>query len=548
MILPFATIEKQPSPPQIGYNCCHFYSLDSGTPVFMLGEELWMRTEQDLTATLSSPNGAAISKNLPAGSAVRLYQFRQDDTVGIWKLNVQNTAAARSIPLHVLSDQLNISMRSLSYGLRNNQLVIDGTLMAQSQQQGGVLILARKNGNYSLTSPLASFVEGILQTQITWNQENAQLITITIQPSSLNKSYAAHVWAEISTETSLIKQIGNGDVIVSLKQLVMRTHSAPMNITTQRKLTFELPLPDLHTVGLDGQVPLRPGQNHLTTYVEIGTAIFSTTIDIFLGSNGIISSIASYSPILPIEPQTEFELNDDLRAISEYKLTMIAKEFGVNALWNMPILPPVTRIRLVNRLTQQQISDYEINSKQFQEYARVGNDEYIIPTVKNQTAQLNVSIGGIALTSNEFTPRSIIPQPLSTLDVLASASNVTVRVIDQFGNSAQSGTMRITRKLGNSNMESVDNTWATENGIINLTLPLGEYVLDLSAQGSTATESLNIQTATEHVDFTLHGLILDTSRNELLLIGLVSVIIIVEVFVVVRIWRRVLGRKNLTHS
>jgi len=75
-------------------------------------------------------------------------------------------------------------------------------------------------------------------------------------------------------------------------------------------------------------------------------------------------------------------------------------------------------------------------------------------------------------------------------------------------------------------------------------LPLGEYALDLSTQGSTVTESLIIQSSTEHVDFTLHSLILETSRNELLLIGLVSVIIIVEVVVVVRIWRRVLKKKN----
>ena len=42
----------------------------------------------------------------------------------------------------------------------------------------------------------------------------------------------------------------------------------------------------MHTVGLDGQIPLRPGPNHLTTYVEIGTAIFSSSIDLYLGSNG----------------------------------------------------------------------------------------------------------------------------------------------------------------------------------------------------------------------------------------------------------------------
>jgi hypothetical protein len=278
--------------------------------------------------------------------------------------------------------------------------------------------------------------------------------------------------------------------------------------------------------------------------VEIGTAIFSTTIDLFLGSNGIISSIASSSPILPIQSQTDFELNDDLRSVSEYGLMLIAKEFGVNALWNMSLLPPVTRIRLVNKLTQHQISDYEINSKQFREYVRVGNDEYIIPTVKNQAVELNVSIGGIMLSSNEFTPQSTIPQPLSTLDILASASNVTVKIIDEFGNPAQSGTVRITRNFSSSNPESVDKTWTTENGIINLTLPLGEYALDLSTQGSTVTESLIIQSSTEHVDFTLHSLILETSRNELLLIGLVSVIIMVEVLVVVRIWRRVLKKKN----
>jgi len=545
MILPFATLEKQSSPPQIGYNCCHFYELDSGIPVFMLGEELWMRTGQDLTATLSSPNGVVISKNLQADSAVRLYQFRRMDAVGTWKLNMQNADTSRSILLHVLSDQLNASMTSLSYGLRNNQLMVGGTLTTQSQQQGGVLILAHKEGNYSLTSPLASFVEGFLQTQISWDRTNTQLITVTIQPSSLNKSYTARVWVEITAETSLTKQIGNGEVFVSLRQLVLRTHSSPMNISSQRKLAIEVELPEMHTVGLDGQIPLRPGPNHLTTYIEIGTAIFSSSIDLYFGSNGIISSIASYSPIVPIQSQTDFELKDELRSVSEYQLMLIAKEFGVNALWNMSLLPPVARIRLVNKLTQHQISDYEINSKQFREYARVGNDEYIIPTVKNQIAELNVSIGGITLLPDEYTPQSTLPQPLSTVDISASASNVTVKIIDEYGNPPQSGSIRITRThRGSSKVESTEKSWTTENGIINLTLPLGEYALDLSAQGSTVTQSLIIQNSAEYTDLTIHSLILETSRNQLLLIGLVSVIIMVEVFVVARIWKRVLKKKN----
>lgn len=535
--------QGQPLPwPQIGFNCCHFYDLDSGAPVFMLGEELWFRTDNNLTITLENPNGRIISRNLSAGSAIRLYQFRQGDAVGTWRLGVHGAGQDRTVSLHVLSDQLNASMKSLSFGLRNDQLLVDGTLTTQLPHQGGVIILARKNGNNSLTSSPVRFIEGSLQTTVSWDQANSRAITVALQPSSLNRSYLGRVWAEVSSEASLSKEIGNGEIFVSLRQVVARTHTLAMNFTSQRKLTFGVDLPELHTVGLDGQIPLRPGPILLTIYVQIGTVVFSASVDAFLSSDGIISSVVDSVPIPPLQPQTDFELKDELQSISEYKFVLIAKQFGVNALWNVPIIPPITRVRLSNKLTNSPITDYEISSDQIQGFVRISANGFIIPRAAKQEAKLNVSIGGISLNPSEFAPNSAKLQPLSTLEISASASNVMLSVTDQFGNFPQSGSMRITRSLEGNKSVSVDRVWAAENGIINLTLPLGAYTFSLSAHDSTVTQSVSVQKSTERVDLTLNGLILEQSRNELLLISLMSAVILIEIFVALRVWRRVLNR------
>jgi len=542
IILPLPVQGQSLSWPQIGFNCCHVYDFDSGAPVFMLGEELWLRTDNNLTITLENPNGRIISRNLSAGSAIRLYQFRQGDAAGTWRLGVHGAGQDRTVSLHVLSDQLNASMKALSFGLRNDQLLVDGTLTTQLPHQGGVIILARKNGNNSLTSSPVRFIEGSLQTTVSWGQANSRAITVALQPSSLNRSYLGRVWAEISSEASLSKEIGNGEIFVSLRQLVARTHTLAMNFTSQRKLTFGVDLPELHTVGLDGQIPLRPGPILLTIYVQIGTIVFSATVDAFLSSDGIISSVVDSFPIPPLQPQTDFELKDELQSTSEYKLLLFAKEFGVNALWNAPIIPPLTRVRITNKLTNSPITDYEIDSNQIQGFVRIGANGFIIPRATNQEARLNVSIGGISLNPSEFAPNSAKLQPLSTLEISASASNVMLSVTDQFGNFPQSGTMRITRSLEGNKSISVDRAWASENGIINLTLPLGVYTVSLSAHDSTVTQSVSLQKSTERFDLTLNGLILEQSRNELLLISLMSAIILIEIFVAVRVWRRVLKK------
>lgn len=527
---------------QMGYHCCHFYNLDSGVPVFMLGEDLWLKTSQDLTAILSNPNGGtAASKNLFAGSAIQIYQFQKSDPIGSWTLKAQYGEASKQITLHVLSDQLNGSVRSLSYQLRSSRLLITGGLTIQSQQPGGgILVLAHKDKNSSLTSQPSPFIEGDLRQKISWESTNPRLITITLMALSLNKSYTGRAWAEVSAETSLTKQIGNGEVLVTLRQLIMRSHSSSMNFTGP---SLQLQLPDLHSVGLDGQAPLRPGLNRLTTFVEIGTTIYSVTLDMVIARTGILTSIASSTPIMPIQTDSNFELADELNSISEYELVLIARTFGANSVWEMPIIPPVTRIHLINKFTQTPITEFEIDSTRMRAHTHVGDYEYAIPDT-NQPVDLTVSVGGIALSQSEFSPQSVTMAPLSKVDIFTSVGNLNLRVADQFGNSPPSGTIRIARIMGSTSSSPVEKSWTSSNEDIVLTLPLGEYSIDLNVQGATVTQLISLQSSTKQLDISLPGLIIDKSRNELLMIAFVILLILAELLVLVRISGRIRRRKK----
>ncbi len=536
------------APVEIGFNCCQFYKLDSGTPVFMQGEEIWLKAEQDLAAVLRNSNEAFVSKSMLANSAMRLYLFREEDPSGLWELEIRSQGTDLRIPLYLVRPEVDVSLAPLTYAFKGGQLALSGTLEITNPHQGGVLLLKRQDELASLEMASAPFHVGLLLFRLSWDRGNPRSLSVAPYAPALTSSNMSRVWAEVSLETPLLKQVGTTQVFTIIPQTVMRTTRETINVKSEPNQTLKIDLPNLHQVGPGGQVPLRLGSLRLNVFLEMQNVIYTSTNVLFLLTDGIVGSTASSLIMSPEMKPVSFELVDDLEKLSTYKLVLFAKMAGATAVWSQNIVPPVTRIRVLNTLTDQPIDDYEIASDQILETAKVESNTFVIPRDPGVYAELALSIGGVKLQPSEFNPQSTRLEPLSLIRLRTSASTVQLRVTDALGTTPSSGRLQLSRIAGENAIASLERSWKAVNGMINLTLPLGDYKIELTIDGSVATRQFSASNPTEIVTINLNEIVLVESRNQLILTGIVSSIILVEVLVALRLWRSLGIRRRMNLS
>ena len=534
----------QPAPVQasavptvsIGFSCCHFYDPNIGTPVFMAGEDMWLLAEQNLVATLNDPKGVIISRSMPANSSAKFYTFRQEDTPGPWMLSIQSQAGDFQLPIYLAHSQTNATLRSLAYGLTATELTVKGTLALESPEEGGTLMLVHSDNNTGLETSQIALASGFLHAHVSWDQRNPDLLQITPYTSSSSTLNQTDVWAEVSSEIPLLKQVGASKVITQTPQVLASTNHETMTIGSNTNGTLELVLPRIHEVGPNGNAPLRNGPITLTVNVKVQSVVYSLQSETFLFGNGLASSIASLTEIPPLSQTIPFALTDDLQRLSRYNLFLITKENGLSTVWNTTITPPVARLRVTNTLNDEAIDDYQIASDQIQAITKIGSETYAIPLNPLISTPLAVSIGGVPLQANEFSPTSTKLDPLSSIEIRTESSETQLTIEDAFGNPAASGTMKLTRVGGVENV-AVVRAWNSSDGVVNLNLPIGEYNIQLTAEGSTATRQFTVTQARENMTLTLNEITLTESRNQLVIAAAISVLVVIEAVFLIRLWK-----------
>ncbi len=531
-------------PFKIGFSCCHFYDPDSGTPVFMHGEEIWIKAERDLTAVLLSSNQEIASRKMLAHSSTRLYVFKAEDRPGPWELAVQSGGENFIIPLYLVRPQAEASLAHLAFNLTGTQLAIRGTVAIEKRHQGGVLLLNREDRNNSLVTPPVPFRNSSLEARISWDPANPRNLSVSPYSPELTSPNASRIWAEVSLEIPLVKRAGATQVFTFSPQIVTQTNRITMNIESEPRQALKVRLPNFHEVGPSGQVPLRLGPIRLTAYVEIERTIYVLATDLFLLTNGFAST-AGMIQVPPMLNPVSFEVMDDLQRISACSIVLMTKETGVYVVWDKTIAPPVSRMQVASTLTNSEIEDYDIRSGQILEAAKVGFQTFVIPRDSKKNVEIELSIGGVPLQPNDFNPRVIALEPLSTVDIRTPASTVHLRVTDALGSLPSSGTIRLTRIIAVENKASApDRSWDTAKDFMNMTLPVGDYEIEMRFEGSTVTRQFSVRQPTEFIIIRLNEFVFEESRNGLIFIGFGSVVIIIEAFVAIRLWKTLVTRRK----
>jgi hypothetical protein len=541
----------QPAPVQasavptvsIGFSCCHFYNPNIGTPVFMAGEDMWLLAERNLVATLSDANKVIISRSMPPNSSAKFYTFRPEDIPGPWILTIQSQAGDFQLPVYLAHSQTNATLRSLAYGLTATELTVNGTLVLEHPVEGGTLMLVHSDNNTGLETSQVALPSGFLHAHVSWDQRNPNLLQITPYTSGSSTLNQTDVWAEVSSEIPLLKQVGASKVITQTPQVLASTNHEIMTVGSNTNGTLKLVLPRIHEVGPNDNAPIRIGPITLTVNVKVQSVVYSLQSETFLFSNGLASSVASLTEIPPLSQTIPFGLTDDLQRLSKYNLFLVTRENGLSTVWNTTITPPVARLRVTNTLNDAAITDYQITSDQIQAMTKVGSETYAIPSEPLISTSLALSIGGVPLQGSEFSLSSTKLDPLSSVEIRTASSETQLTIEDAFGNPAPSGTMKLTRIGGVENVALV-RAWNSSDGVVNLNLPIGEYNIQLTAEGSTATRQFTVTHVRENMTLTLNEITLTESRDQLVIAAAISVLVVIEAAFLIRLWKAVSKSKK----
>jgi hypothetical protein len=295
---------------------------------------------------------------------------------------------------------------------------------------------------------------------------------------------------------------------------------------------------------MGGDAPLREGKLTIRVHVELETVTYTTQTEAFVTDSGLLASIAGMTEVPPLLNPTTFQLTDSLANLSRYQLIFFGKRNGIDVVHERNVVPPIVRFRVVNRMDGQPLTDYEIRSRTFQAVARVGGDTFVVTSDLNEEVLVSLSIGKVGLNSGEFGPNPVRLIPVSPITLLANAGYVQLKLSDRFGTIPQTGTLKVTRVFGGLSQPAFESDWSTTTGLLDLTLPVGDYIIEFTVEGNTMTRRVSVNEAMLSIDVQLSELILTESRNGLILAAMAGAIVMIEILVVFRVWRQYLRKRN----
>ncbi len=540
-----AAQEEQASPLEIGFGCCVFFNTNIGTPVFVAGEEIWLKTNSQLNAQLYAPNGTRVAKRtFESQTAGLLHSFSPTERLGEWRLEVNTAQATANYPIQLVAGHTTASISGLTFRLDGALFRMTGSLNVPDKHEGAVVLLRRLDEVTAIeTEPLA-YRLGELRARISWDPTDPFRLTVSPYVPSLTSPNSTRVWAEAWSELSFAKKTGANLLITLQPTLVARSHWFPLNLTFGPSEGFLLKLPELRSVAAGGQSPLREGKLSIRVMVEAQGTTYTSQAQVYLTNGGLIGSVANSMPVAPLLNPVRFELSDSLLNLSRYQFVFMAKQNGVNVLWEENVVPPIARFRLVNRLDGQPIADYQIRSRAFQEVTKVDGETFVIAEDFENQILFSLAIGDVALNSGEYSPNPVRLQRIFPTTVIANAGQLKLRLSDQLGSPATAGILRVTRVFGELAQPGFEREWSSQNGYLNLTLPTGEYLLEFRIEGTTIARRIMVDSPSRTIELQLNELMLTETRNALFLAAVAGAIALVEIFAAFRVWRVVARRRK----
>ena len=298
--------------------------------------------------TLLDPSRRRVTTGEFTSSPMLIYRFRNNDPEGVWTLFARRGEESATLSINFVKPKVRISSAQNVFSLSANHLNISGTVTLVDQPDFlTTVILARRGQSNLVVDVFTNITVGGSNLHVKVSQDvDRRLIRLSpyLTPSEeAGKGVTAIIWAELLIDVPLVKMVGPASSVTTfVKDVALRTQKARVILSTVANQTLDLSLQSSSTL-----VPLRDGKMEILLNVQVRDTIHLVRVP-FLHiptGNGLdIVGVQEFSPSRTIS----YSFIDDLLSSRSYDLLLISKVYGVDAVWNATITPPLARILLLS--------------------------------------------------------------------------------------------------------------------------------------------------------------------------------------------------------
>jgi hypothetical protein len=531
---------------RIGYSPEKLFNSDIGVPSFIQNEDLWIHPNKQINVKLIDPIGnIAINSKIDTHPSL-IYKFQNNDHIGTWELNINDKY---SYSIELSEQSLSKINHNEEFRLINNTVSINGVFETNFKEipTSTEVIINKKRQSGLFEIPTSTSIDGNnIRLQISHSQKQNG-VEIYVYPfldveeqqvevgESLNiENQNIFVWAEITSEVSLIKNSGKSKFITYIDEEITKTARINLPIINIPSSSLNISLPSLGKSNNPWTIPLKYGRAELSIYLEHDGKLGVERIPIIIMPEKLIINPDRIIQLSAFEKSllynTELEISNDL----EVEFVLITKINGIDKLLYFSKSPSISKIFVHNRLTNERLNNYELVFSEFIEKAKLNEITYIL--TQTNKISVNILINSFQVEKSSYEPKLLEIEQNKDVIITTAAGMANIRIFDALGLIEENGEIFISRVDYNNLEEQLVVNWTGNE--IQVLLPQGKYLATVDINNVKGMIEFQVEQSENQVDIMLNSFY-GISTN--IWIFILTTIITIELGFAFMVWKKALN-------
>jgi len=531
---------------RIGYSPEKLFNSDIGVPSFIQNEDLWIHPNKQINVKLIDPIGnIAINSKIDTHPSL-IYKFQNNDHIGTWELNINDKY---SYSIELSEQSLSKINHNEEFHLINNTVSINGVFETNFKEipTSTEVIINKKRQSGLFEVPTSTSIDGNnIRLQISHSQKQNG-VEIYVYPfldveeqqvevgESLNiENQNIFVWAEITSEVSLIKNSGKSRFITYIDEEITKTARINLPIVNIPSSSLNISLPSLGKSNNPWTIPLKYGRAELSIYLEHDGKLGVERIPIIIMPEKLIINPDRIIQLSAFEKSllynTELEISNDL----EIEFVLITKINGIDKLLYFSKSPSISKIFVHNRLTNERLNNYELVFSEFIEKAKLNEITYIL--TQTNKISVNILINSFQVEKSSYEPKLLEIEQNKDVIITTAAGMANIRIFDALGLIEENGEIVISRADNNNLEEQLVVNWTGNE--IQVLLPQGKYLATVDINNVKGIIEFQVEQSENQVDIMLNSFY-GISTN--IWIFILTTIITIELGFAFMVWKKALN-------
>tara|TARA_B100001179_G_C18597350_1_gene407961 strand:- start:408 stop:2090 length:1683 start_codon:yes stop_codon:yes gene_type:complete len=532
---------------RIGYSPEKLFNSDIGVPSFIQNEDLWIHPNKQINVKLIDPIGnIAINSKIDTHPSL-IYKFQNNDHIGTWELNINDKY---SYSIELSEQSLSKINHNEEFHLINNTVSINGVFETNFKEipTSTEVIINKKRQSGLFEIPTSTSIDGNnIRLQISHSQKQNG-VEIYVYPfldaeeqqvevgESLNiENQNIFVWAEITSEVSLIKNSGKSKFITYIDEEITKTARINLPIINIPSSSLNISLPSLGKSNNPWTIPLKYGRAELSIYLEHDGKLGVERIPIIIMPEKLIINPDRIIQLSAFEKSllynTELEISNDL----EVEFVLITKINGIDKLLYFSKSPSISKIFVHNRLTNERLNNYELVFSEFIEKAKLNEITYIL--TQTNKISVNILINSFQVEKSSYEPKLLEIEQNKDVIITTAAGMANIRIFDALGLIEENGEIVISRVDYNNLEEQLVVNWTGNE--IQVLLPQGKYLATVDINNVKGMIEFQVEQSENQVDIMLNSFY-GISTN--IWIFILTTIITIELGFAFMVWKKALNK------